>query len=214
MNKSKSRKKSQFRRKFLFILSLFFVLLVFLLGVEVGQRFSRVPLKGLKKAGGKRYLTEKGKNGVEINEALDSSPEEDVPEPKITFYDSLKDKTNDKNTSVDKPNHYEGESSPKGEAKKKENSLPGSGDPNLKQQPSKYALQLGSYKNRSQAEELEKEFKEKGYSAYVIEAHIPDKGTWYRVKIGDYDDLEQVKQVAAELQQREGVSVVITNASQ
>jgi cell division protein FtsN len=213
MKRSVSKKRSKFRRKFLFIFSLFFILFIFFLGVEVGQRFSGVPLKGQKK-GDKKLLTNKEQDGGGITEVLDNSSEEDVPEPKITFYNSLEKEGNEENTAVVKSNPLEGHITPREEVRKgKDNSLSVSEDSTLKSQSSKYALQLGSYKNRSQAEELEKELRGKGYNAYILEVSILDKGTWYRVKVGDYEDLEQAKQAAVDLQQKESLSVIITNAS-
>jgi cell division protein FtsN len=214
MRRSMSKKRSYFRRKFLFILSLFFVLLIFLLGVEVGQRFSGSSLQGQKRGSENRYLLNKEKNEVEINEALDNSSEEDLPNPKITFYDSLKGEEKEVSTPVATPSSPEEQISPKEEVKKdRENSLPVAEDSKLKPQSFKYALQLGSYKSRSKAEELEKELRGKGYNAYILETSIPDKGTWYRVRVGDYEDLEQVKRMAANLQRKEGLSVIITEVA-
>jgi cell division protein FtsN len=99
------------------------------------------------------------------------------------------------------------------EKKYVENSLPASEDPTLKLQTSKYALQLGSFRSRSKAEVFENNLKGKGYNAYVKKTKISKKGTWYRVIIGDYEDLEQVKSMAVNLQQQEGVLVLITNAT-
>jgi cell division septation protein DedD len=60
---------------------------------------------------------------------------------------------------------------------------------------------------------MQNELKKKGYQAYILEASIPEKGTWYRVKVGDYEDLEEVRQAASDLKQKEGVSVMITKVS-
>jgi len=208
----KKKSKPQFRRKFIFILSLFFVLLIFLLGVEVGQRFSGMSLKGQKRGAEKRYLADNEHGGTDIKEAVDNSSREVEPEPTITFYDDLQGESKDEYTTVT-------ESDPSGESTrhkveaKKDNSGPSSEDTKLNHPVSKYSLQLGSYKVRSQAEELEKELKSKGYNAYILEANIPEKGIWYRVKIGDYDDLEEVRQTAVDLQKKEGKSAIVTSVS-
>ena len=82
-----------------------------------------------------------------------------------------------------------------------------------KTQAMKYALQWGSYKNRAMAEEIEKDLKRKGYDVYIFQVDIPDKGTWYRIKIGTFDDLERVKSAAADIQKREGVDVIVTDGA-
>jgi len=207
-----SKKKSQFRRKFFFVISLFFVLLIFLLGVEVGQRFSGVSLRGQKKSSEKHLLVGQEKSSGGITEAVDESSEEDTPDTKITFYDALKDEGKEKNTAVTRPPAWSGHITAREEAKRESVPPPGE-DVRITAQPSKYALQLGSYKSRSQAEEVQNGLKKKGYQAYILEASIPEKGTWYRVKVGDYEDLEKVRQAASDLKQKERVSVMITKVS-
>jgi cell division septation protein DedD len=212
MRKSMSKKKSQFRRKFFFVISLFFVLLIFLLGVEVGQRFSGVSLRGQKKGSEKHLLAGHEKSSAGITEAVDEPSEEDTPDTKITFYDALQDEGKEGNTAVAHPPAGNGHITAREEVKR-ENAPPPGEDVRITAQPSKYALQLGSYKSRSQAEEMQSELKKKGYQAYILEASIPEKGTWYRVKVGDYEDLEEVRQAASDLKQKEGVSVMITKVS-
>ena len=121
--------------------------------------------------------------------------------------------TEDENITVAKPD-FSGKHISSKEKKKKhvKNSLPASENPTIKLQTSKYALQLGSFRSRSKAEVLKNKLKGKGYNTYVREVEIPDKGRWYRVRIGDYEDLEQVQSMAVNLQQQEGVPVLITNA--
>ena len=207
-----SKKKSQFRRKFFFVISLFFVLLIFLLGVEVGQRFSGVSLRGQKKGSEKHLLAGQEKSSGGITEAVDESSGEDTPDTKITFYDALKDEGKEENNAVTRPPAGSGHITAREEVKQESVPPPGE-DVRITAQPSKYALQLGSYKSRSQAEEMQNELKKKGYQAYILEASIPEKGTWYRVKVGDYEDLEKVRQAASDLKQKEGVSVMITKVS-
>ena len=121
--------------------------------------------------------------------------------------------TEDENITVAKPD-FSGKHISSKEKKKKyvKNSLPASENPTIKLQNSKYALQVSSFRYRSEGEALKNELKKKGYDAYVKKIKIPNKGTWYRVRIGDYEDLEQVKSMAVNLQQQEGVPVLITNA--
>lgn len=214
MRKSASKKKSRFKRKFLFILSLFFVLLVFLLGVEVGQRFPGSPFKVLKKDGANRYVLGKEKDEAGITEVLDNSAEEDLPDPKMTFYDSLKGERQGEGTTATSPNSSAEHIGIKREIKKDtKNSMPAGEESKVNPKPTKYALQMGSYQSKAKAEEEEKELRGKDYNTYVIEVNIPGKGTWYRVKIGDYEDLEQAQKAAEDFKRKEGASVMITDVS-
>jgi cell division protein FtsN len=48
----------------------------------------------------------------------------------------------------------------------------------------RFTLQLGSFPDRAEAEAFAHRFVPQG--AYVIASEIPGKGTWYRVRVGDY----------------------------
>jgi hypothetical protein len=48
----------------------------------------------------------------------------------------------------------------------------------------RFTLQLGSFPDRAEAEAFSQRFAPQG--SYVIASEIPGKGTWYRVRVGDY----------------------------
>jgi DedD protein len=48
----------------------------------------------------------------------------------------------------------------------------------------RFTLQLGSFPDRAEAEAFSQRFTPQG--SYVIASEIPGKGTWYRVRVGDY----------------------------
>jgi|SRR5688572_16351315 len=48
----------------------------------------------------------------------------------------------------------------------------------------RFTLQLGSFPDRAEAEAFSRRFSPQG--SYVIASDIPGKGTWYRVRVGDY----------------------------
>jgi cell division protein FtsN len=49
-------------------------------------------------------------------------------------------------------------------------------------------IQAASLKNRSEAVELVKKLNQKGYSAYKTVAVVPNKGVWFRVRIGEFNN--------------------------
>lgn len=68
-----------------------------------------------------------------------------------------------------------------------------------KKNPNKnYVLQLGSFKDRINAEVLHKKLTEKGYPNYIKAVHLPKGGMIYRVYVGPYT-LSQALDVYAEL---------------
>jgi len=58
-------------------------------------------------------------------------------------------------------------------------------------QGGKYTVQLGSFQNIDAAYNLEKKMQAKGYPSFVIKAAIPKKGTWYRVRVGTFQNKEK-----------------------
>ncbi len=64
-----------------------------------------------------------------------------------------------------------------------------------------YLLQIASMKDGEAAEALAEKIRKRGYSAYSEPVEISEKGTWYRVRIGDYPDSRSVEKVQAALGQ-------------
>ncbi len=52
----------------------------------------------------------------------------------------------------------------------------------------KYMLQVASFKAKSRAERQVRTLRQQGHNAFIVEANLPQLGgTWYRVRIGDFD---------------------------
>jgi DedD protein len=49
-----------------------------------------------------------------------------------------------------------------------------------------YHLQVSSFRTQSEAEQFAVQLRARGHKAYVLEAHVPNRGTWYRVRIGPF----------------------------
>jgi cell division septation protein DedD len=55
----------------------------------------------------------------------------------------------------------------------------------------RYSVQVGSYPDMSEATRNVERWKSKGYPAYLMIADIPDRGRWYRVRIGGFETREE-----------------------
>lgn len=49
-----------------------------------------------------------------------------------------------------------------------------------------YQLQVSSFRTQAEAEQFSAQLRARGHKAYVTEAHVPNRGTWYRVRIGPF----------------------------
>lgn len=60
-------------------------------------------------------------------------------------------------------------------------------------------VQVASYSLRSEAEILRSKLAAKGYNVSIVESHLGDKGTWYRVRVGKRLDPDAAKELAGKI---------------
>lgn len=66
----------------------------------------------------------------------------------------------------------------------------------------KYWLQTGSFAGESEAEDLKARLAMAGWEAVVQSAVVADKGTRYRVRLGPYDNTDELNRIKGELAKR------------
>jgi cell division septation protein DedD len=49
-----------------------------------------------------------------------------------------------------------------------------------------FQLQVSSFRTQNEADTFSGQLRARGHKAYVVEAHVPGRGTWYRVRIGPF----------------------------
>ncbi len=67
-----------------------------------------------------------------------------------------------------------------------------------------YTIQLASFPEKGDADSLVEDLQGKKYDAYLLHVAIPGKGSFYRVRVGHYKDLDQAEKARRILQAREG----------
>lgn len=73
----------------------------------------------------------------------------------------------------------------------------------------KYSVQIGSYPNMAEATKVVEKWKGKGYPAYLMIADIPDRGRWYRVRIGGFESRGEATRYMDEFTARENVEALV-----
>ena len=63
----------------------------------------------------------------------------------------------------------------------------------------KYTIQFGSFKEEEKAHALSNKLNKQGLLAYVSTTKIPNRGTFYRVRMGSFDTQEEAKEWASKL---------------
>ena len=72
-----------------------------------------------------------------------------------------------------------------------------------------YFLQLGSYRQRMEAEQLQKKLLQAGIEAHVRNPKSSDGGTWYQVRAGPYHPLQELNRARTQLR-RSGVPFTVS----
>ena len=68
--------------------------------------------------------------------------------------------------------------------------------------PSRFWLQAGSFAMESDAENLKARLALAGWEAQVQQGQVPDKGVRYRVRLGPYDNTDELNRIKGELARR------------
>ncbi|MDY6842522.1 MAG: SPOR domain-containing protein [Thermodesulfobacteriota bacterium] len=76
--------------------------------------------------------------------------------------------------------------------------LPDLKKPGVTHANGKYTVQVGAYRKRGNAKSLLERLSKKGYPTYITETVIPEKGLWYRVRIGYFQTVKEAAQFSSE----------------
>ncbi|HLK36207.1 MAG TPA: SPOR domain-containing protein [Polyangiaceae bacterium] len=68
-----------------------------------------------------------------------------------------------------------------------------------------YQLQVSSFHTQSEAQAFADQLRARGHKAYVLEAHVPGRGTWFRVRVGPFPTQHAATQYRASFEAREHV---------
>ncbi len=68
-----------------------------------------------------------------------------------------------------------------------------------------YQLQVSSFHTDGEAQAFADQLRARGHKAYVVQAHVPGRGTWYRVRIGPFTTQHAASQYRVDFEAREHV---------
>jgi cell division septation protein DedD len=64
---------------------------------------------------------------------------------------------------------------------------------------------VSSFRTQAEGEAFAEQLRARGHKAYVLEARVPGRGTWYRVRIGPFPTQHAATQYRASFESREHV---------
>ncbi|MBI1822904.1 MAG: SPOR domain-containing protein [Nitrospirae bacterium] len=115
------------------------------------------------------------------------------PEPDLTFYKNLKNKSENAGKKESIVPLIPPTTAPHPKTTSQEEA------PRLSP---RFTLQVASMKDHQKAVYLQERLKRKGFPSYIISAEIPDKGTYYRVRIGHYMTKKAAEEVLTQLKSK------------
>jgi DedD protein len=68
-----------------------------------------------------------------------------------------------------------------------------------------YQLQVSSFRTQAEAQAFADQLRARSHKAYVVEAHVPGRGTWFRVRVGPFSTKNAVIQYRTGFEAREHV---------
>jgi cell division septation protein DedD len=74
---------------------------------------------------------------------------------------------------------------------------------------SPYSIQVGSYPNMEDANRKVDEWRSRGYPSFMMIADVPDRGRWYRVRVGGFSSKDDATVYLAKLKQSENVDGIV-----
>lgn len=74
---------------------------------------------------------------------------------------------------------------------------------------SHFSLQVGAFPDAGSAQSLVERLSEKGYAVRIVSAEVAGKGTWYRVRVGDFTAREKAEQKCSQLSNNEGLFALV-----
>jgi cell division septation protein DedD len=74
----------------------------------------------------------------------------------------------------------------------------------------KFTLQLSSFQDRAEAEAFAAKVTGAGYKPYIIESNVPDRGVFFRVRLGEYDSHDDALAAKTAFEEKQHIIAYVT----
>lgn len=74
----------------------------------------------------------------------------------------------------------------------------------------RFTLQLSSFQDKAEADAFSAKLAKSGFSPYLVKADVPDKGTFFRVRVGKYPDYDAALAAKAEFEKKQQIIAYVT----
>ena len=74
-----------------------------------------------------------------------------------------------------------------------------------------WTLQLSAYQDKGEADRFAAGLRDKGYAPYIVEATIPGKGTWFRVRMGRFGTKDAASRYMDDFRRETSMNAIVTS---
>jgi cell division septation protein DedD len=72
-----------------------------------------------------------------------------------------------------------------------------------------WTIQISAYQDKAEAERNLAGLRDRGYAPYIVEAKVPNKGTWFRVRMGRFASREAAARYLSDFQRETQISAIV-----
>lgn len=76
-----------------------------------------------------------------------------------------------------------------------------------------WTVQLSAYQDKAEADRFAAGLRDKGYAPYIVEASIPGKGTWFRVRMGRFGTKDAASRYMDDFRRETAMNAIVTTAN-
>lgn len=76
-----------------------------------------------------------------------------------------------------------------------------------------WSIQLAAYQDKAEADRFAAGLRDKGYAPYIVEAAIPGKGTWFRVRMGRFGSKDAAGRYLEDFKRETAMNAIVTLAN-
>ncbi len=76
-----------------------------------------------------------------------------------------------------------------------------------------WTVQLSAYQDRGEADRFAAGLRDKGYAPYIVEATIPGKGVWFRVRMGRFGSKDAASRYMDDFRRETALNAIVTTAN-
>lgn len=76
-----------------------------------------------------------------------------------------------------------------------------------------FTLQLSAFQDRAEADRFAANLRDKGYAPFIVEAAIPSKGTWFRVRMGRFPTRDAAARYLTDFKRETSIDAIVTGAN-